>query len=111
MKTTKLHKLLLAGLAVSTLAASAPLFARDHDDDRGFRRQEAYERHDADERDYRHDYAGRGRHRFERQQPVVVERPLYVERETVVYRDAPQPAYDPMVAIVGAVVNVIAGSR
>jgi hypothetical protein len=86
MKTTTLRKLSLAGLAVSALAASSPLWARDRDDDR------YYPRHAAYERDHRY-YAEHDRRHFEPRRALVVERPVYLERPVVVYRDAPQPYY------------------
>ena len=85
MKTTTLRRLSLVGLAISALAASSPLWARDHDDDRYYPRRVAYER------DHRY-YAEHDRRQFEPQRRVVVERPVYVERPVVVY-DAPQPSY------------------
>ena len=103
MKTTTLRKLSLAGLAVSALAASSSLWARDHDDGRYTPRRAAYAR------DHRY-YAEHDRRHFERQRTVVVERPVYLERPMVI----PPPYYDAASAdrtlaavVLGAVIGTV----
>jgi hypothetical protein len=86
MKTTTLRKLSLTGLAVAALAASSSLWARDRDDDRYL------PRHASHEREHRY-YPEHHWRQFEPRRALVIERPMYLERPLVVYRNAPQPYY------------------
>lgn len=95
MKKPNLRILTLAGLAVASLAASAPGWARGFDD---------HSRHGRHERDYRDAHRDRdfhNGHRFHRRHDVVVNRPVYIEQRPVyierrvyveqpVYNQAPQ---------------------
>jgi len=91
MKKPNLRILTLAGLAVASLAASAPGWARGYDD---------HSRHGRYERDYRDDYRdrhSRNRHRFDRRHDVVVHRPVYIEQRPVIIERrvyVEQPVYN-----------------
>lgn len=113
MKKLNIRILTLAGLAVASLAASAPSWARGYED---------HSRHGRYERDYRDDHRHRysnSRHRFDRRHDVVVARPVYIDRRPVVVERhvyVEQPAYNQapqgsLGAIIGGAIGAYVGER